>query len=386
MQAALGEEREQSARLLWLSRHQSQVSLSLTAHGVAVQAALGEEREQNARLRSTLAAMRAEMEVLHQQHDKEQQQAACVQPTGPADMAAAPGHEQQAASAAGCWPGQHARAQGLPGHMQHGADRQQQQLAGTQEGAVDQLQQAQAEVAMLRDENERLMELSNALRAELGRAGALLAEQHHAQALLQAPGPQLGPLQTSMQQAATRAHAELHSRWQPTHQDFQLLAGTQQGATQAQTQLQGHQQPLQAVEPCTAPQQAACQQAATVQQRQQLAAQLPAMPGIEGVALQPPQLHQVAVGQLAEPQAGTEVGAESTCKAPFPSVLLHTDSEAPAAPGRTEISAMCGTKFATCLYTCAVGMCCLVASCPSQKSQAQQHCRCNCCQMSRATM
>ena len=193
-----------------------------------MQAALGEEREQNARLRSTLAAMRAEMEVLHQQqqHHQEQQLAARLQPTGP------PGHQQQAAAAAGWLQGQHAGAQGLPGHMQLDADRHmQQQQAGAQEGAVEQLQQVRAEAATLRDENERLMELSNALRAELGRAGALLAEQQQSQALQQVPGHQLGPLQTLTQQTATSADAQRHARWQPTHQDLQLLTGAQQVAT-----------------------------------------------------------------------------------------------------------------------------------------------------------
>lgn len=296
-----------------------------------MQAALGEEREQNARLRSTLAAMRAEMEVLHQQHHQEQQQAAWLQPTGPADTAEAPEHKQQGAVAAECLPGQHVGAQGAAGHMQHDADRQQQQQhAGTQEVAVEQLQQARAEVAGLRDENERLMELSNALRAELGRAGALLAEQHQTQALQQVPGNQPGPLHSLTQQAAIRADAQLQGRWQPTHQDWQLLAEVRQAA-----QVQGYQQPLQPGASCPAPQQEGWQQAAAVQQRQQLALQLPAMPGIEGVALQPPPVHQLAVGQLAEPQAGSEVSAESTGKYSLPSAALHTASEAAAASGRT---------------------------------------------------
>ena len=341
-----------------------------------MQAALGVEREQNARLRSTLAAMRAEMEVLHQQHHQEQQQAAGSQQAGPAAAAEASGHEQQAAAAAGCLPGQHAGAQGLPGHMQHDADRQQQPQAGTQGGAVEQLQQARAETAMLRDENERLMELSNALRAELGRAGALLAEQQQVQALQQVPGHQPGPLQSPTQQAAAGSDAQLHGRWQPTHQDLQLLTAAQQAATQAQPQVQGRLQPLQAGEHCYAPQQGGWQQAAAVQQRQQLALQLAAMSGIEGVALQPPQLHQAAVGQLAEPQVGSEVSAEGTCMARLPSAAhtglseaaatrspsaaLMLGSEAAATSGRThrDHCHVWHKAFATCLHTCAIALCC----------------------------
>ena len=171
-----------------MSADDSSSCIMLSAYVVSMQAALQESHDQNQRLTLTVSAMRSDMELL--QHH-----------------ATSPGPQANPSQTPPCFPQAHDHSQSsYQGHQLHGQQnagprkqeegwrpsagdhqptlhaqqhkQQQQQQEEEIQLLCHQLQDARAEAEGLGAENERLMEMSNALRSECDRSAATQQHQH----------------------------------------------------------------------------------------------------------------------------------------------------------------------------------------------------------------
>lgn len=157
-----------------------------TAPAVCIQAALQEAHNQNQRLALTVSAMRSDMELMQHHATSPGPQANPAQPP-PASSPPSfpPAHDQSPSSCQMQPQPQQQQADGLyTGHVgqhvfQSGLQQQHEQQQGEEVQLLhQQLQDAKAEAEALAEENERLMEMSNALRSECDRSVGRQQQQH----------------------------------------------------------------------------------------------------------------------------------------------------------------------------------------------------------------
>ncbi|KAL3130258.1 Coiled-coil domain-containing protein 57 [Trebouxia sp. C0009 RCD-2024] len=151
-----------------------------------LKAALQEAHNQNQRLALTVSAMRSDMELMQHHATSPGPQANPAQPP-PASSPPSfpPAHDQSPSSCQMQPQPQQQQADGLyTGHVgqhvfQSGLQQQHEQQQGEEVQLLhQQLQDAKAEAEALAEENERLMEMSNALRSECDRSVGRQQQQH----------------------------------------------------------------------------------------------------------------------------------------------------------------------------------------------------------------